>query len=45
MAAHPSTANFAVQPVGRINVCLGSRLLQSFAAHDLDLDDPALEAA
>jgi hypothetical protein len=30
---------------GQINVYLGTRLLQSFAAHDLDLDDPALEAA
>jgi transposase len=30
---------------GQINVYLGTRLLQSFAAHDLDLDDPALVAA
>lgn len=30
---------------GRINVYLGTRLLQTFASNDLDLDDPALEAA
>lgn len=29
----------------RINVYLGTRLLQSFVAQDIDLDDPALEAA
>ena len=30
---------------GRINVYLGTRLLQSFVAEGIDLDDPALEAA
>lgn len=30
---------------GRVLVYLGARLLQTFAAPDLDLDDPALEAA
>jgi transposase len=30
---------------GRLNVYVGSRLIQTFAALDVDLDDPALEAA
>ena len=30
---------------GRINVYLGTRLLQSFVAEGIDLDDPALVAA